>query len=76
MLNSVLWIRNILLSTKLLIYKSVVKSILTYGGETWSIKRKRRHKLLVTEKGYARRSARMSGMDRVGNETIRTKKRE
>jgi hypothetical protein len=35
MLNSVLWYRNILHSTKLLIYKSIVKSILTYRTETW-----------------------------------------
>jgi hypothetical protein len=38
MLNSVLWNRNILHSTKLLIYKSIVKSILTYGAETLTIK--------------------------------------
>jgi hypothetical protein len=40
MLNSVLWTRNILQPTKLLIYKLMVKRILTYGAETWSIKRK------------------------------------
>jgi hypothetical protein len=39
MLNSVLWNKNILHSTKLLIYKSIVKSILAYGAETWSIER-------------------------------------
>jgi hypothetical protein len=73
MLNSVLWNRNILHSTKLLIYKSIVKSILTYGAETWTIKQKHRHKLLATEKDYLRRSARISRMDRIINETIRTK---
>jgi hypothetical protein len=35
MLNSVLWNRNILHSTKLLIYIPIVKTILTYGAETW-----------------------------------------
>jgi hypothetical protein len=39
MLNSVLCNKNILHSTKLLIYKSIVKSMLAYGAETWSIKR-------------------------------------
>jgi hypothetical protein len=34
------WTRNILHSTKLLIYKSTVKSTLPYGAETWAIKRK------------------------------------
>jgi hypothetical protein len=33
MLNSVLWNRNILHSTNLLIYNSIVKSILTYGSK-------------------------------------------
>jgi hypothetical protein len=60
MLNSVLWNRNVLHSTKLLIYKSIVKSILTYGAETWSIKWKHRHKLLAIEMDYLRHSARIS----------------
>jgi hypothetical protein len=46
---------------------------LTYGAETSSIKRKYRHKLLATEMVYLRRSARISRLDRVRNETIRTK---
>jgi hypothetical protein len=41
-------------STKFKIYISIVKSILTYGAETWSIKRKHRHKLLATEMDYLR----------------------
>jgi hypothetical protein len=35
LLNSVLWNRNILPSTKVFIYKSVVKYVLTHGAETW-----------------------------------------
>jgi hypothetical protein len=73
MLNSVSWNRNILHSTKILIYKSIVKRILTYGAETWTIKQKHRRKLLATEMDYLRRSARISRMDRIRNETIRTK---
>jgi hypothetical protein len=73
MLNSVLWNRNIFHSTKLLIYKSIVKIILKYGAETWSIKQKHRRELLATEMDYLRRSARISRMDRIRNETIRTK---
>jgi hypothetical protein len=34
MLNSVLWNRNIVCSTKLLIHKLKIKSISTYGAET------------------------------------------
>jgi hypothetical protein len=60
-------------STKLLIYKLIVKSILTYGAETWTIKQKHRRKLLAIEMDHLRRSARISRMDRIRNETIRTK---
>jgi hypothetical protein len=73
MLNSVLRNRNILHLTKLLIYKSIVKSTFKYGAEAWSTKRKHRHKLLATEMDYLRHSARISRMDRIRNETIRTK---
>jgi hypothetical protein len=34
------------------------KTILKYGGETWSIKQKQRHKLLATEMAYLRLSER------------------
>jgi hypothetical protein len=71
MLNSVSWNRNILHS-KLLIYKSIVKGILTYGAETWSIKWKHRYKLLATEMDYLRRSARIS---RIRNKTFRRRRR-
>jgi hypothetical protein len=59
--------------TYIQIYKSTVKSILTYGAETWSIKLKHRCKLLATEMDYLRRSTRISRMDRIRNETIKTK---
>jgi hypothetical protein len=60
-LYSVLWNINILHPTKLLIYKSIVKSTLTYGAETWPIKR--RHKLLATEMDYIRRLTRISWIE-------------
>jgi hypothetical protein len=46
-------------------YKSVVKSILSYGDKTWTIKQKHRRKLLATEMDYLRRSSRISRMDRI-----------
>jgi hypothetical protein len=73
MLNSILWSRNILHGTKLTVYKTIVKSILTYGAETWTVKQKHRNKLLATEMDYLRRSARISRMDKIRNEAIRTK---
>jgi hypothetical protein len=59
MLNSVLWDINILHSTKLLVYKSIAKRILTYGAETLSMKRIHRHKLSATEMEYLKCSARI-----------------
>jgi hypothetical protein len=50
-----------------------VKSLLTYRAETWSIRWEHRHKLLATEMDYLRGLARMSRMDRIRNEIIRTK---
>jgi hypothetical protein len=44
-----------------------------YGAETWSIKWKHRHKLLAIKMDYLRRLVRISRMDRVRNEIIRTK---
>jgi hypothetical protein len=50
----------------------MAKSILTYGAETRSIEWKQT-KLLATEMDYLRHSARISLMERIRNETIRTK---
>jgi hypothetical protein len=41
--------------------------------ETWTAKQKHRSKLLATEIDYLRRSARISWMDKIRNEAIRTK---
>jgi hypothetical protein len=60
LLNSDFWTGNSLHSTKLLIYRSTVKSILTYGAETWPMKRKYRHKLSATEMDYLRHLERIS----------------
>jgi hypothetical protein len=47
-----------------------MKTVLPYGAETWSIKRKHRYKLLATEMHYLRRSARISRMDGIRNGTF------
>jgi hypothetical protein len=49
-----------------------VKSILTYGAETWTVKQKHRNKLLATEMDFLRRSARISWTDKIRNEAFRT----
>jgi hypothetical protein len=48
--------------------------MLTYRAETWLLKKKYRHKLLATEIDYLRRSPRISLMERIRNERIRTKR--
>jgi hypothetical protein len=70
--NPLLWNRNFAHTTKILIHKSILKFILTYGSETWSVKRKHRHKLLAKEMDYLKRFARISRMDRIRDETFKT----
>jgi hypothetical protein len=72
-LNSVVWSRNISHSTILLTCKLRVRSILIYGTEICLIKRKHKYRVLAREICYLRRSARISRMDRIRNETIKTK---
>jgi hypothetical protein len=73
MFNIFLIIIIILRGTNLTVYNSIVKSIETYGTEIWTVKRKHRNKLLATEMDYLRRSARISRLDKIRNEAIRTK---
>jgi hypothetical protein len=71
MLNSVLWSKNILHKTKKLMYQALVKSILLYGAETWTLNTKQANKLLATEMEFWRRSARKSRKGKVRTVTIR-----
>jgi hypothetical protein len=58
-----------------MVYKSTVKSILTYGAETSSIKRKHRRILFATEMDYLRHTAWIPPMERLRNESSTTKMR-
>ena len=51
----------------------MVKSVLTYGAETWCLYEKYRRRTNVTEMDALRRSARISKLDRKTNEYIRGK---
>ena len=57
-----------------MIYNSTVKSVLIYGGETWSLYEDDRRRINATEMDALRRSARISKLDRKTNEYIREKK--
>ena len=56
-----------------MIYNSVVKSVLTYGAETWSVYGDDRRRINGTEMDALRRSARIYKLDRKTNEYIREK---
>ena len=57
-----------------MIYISMVKSVLIYGAETWSLYEDDRRRINATEMDELRRSARISKLDRKTNEYIRGKK--
>ena len=51
----------------------MVKSVLTYGAETWSLYEGDRRRINATELDVLRRSAGISKLDRKTNEYIRDK---
>ena len=74
MLNGILWDKTIFKTTKINIYKSLVRSVLTYGVETWILILKVKSKLHSTEMDFLMRSARCSKLDRVRSAEIRLPK--
>jgi len=54
-------------------YNSMVKSVLIYGAETWSLYTDDRRRINATEMDALRRSARISKLDIKPNEYIRGK---
>jgi len=56
-----------------LIYNSMVKSVLIYGAETWSLYEDDIRRINATEMDALRRSARICKLDRKTNEYIRGK---
>lgn len=71
MLNGIWWDEHITRTTKVMIYRSIVESILTYGAEVWTMSKAIRSKLLATEMDALRRSMRKSRLERIRNEFIR-----
>jgi hypothetical protein len=52
-------------------YQALVRSILLYGAETWTLNTQQANKLLATEMDFWRRSSRKSRKEKVRNGTIR-----
>jgi len=72
-LNGAWWSENITRNRKKIIYNSMVKSVLIYGAETWSLYEDDRRRINATEMDALRRSARVSKLDRKMNEYVRGK---
>jgi hypothetical protein len=58
---------NITRNRKKMIYNSMVKSVLIYGAETWSLYEDYRRRINATEMDALRRSTRISDLDRKTN---------
>jgi hypothetical protein len=66
-----LWDCNLTVKTKTYIYHATVKSTITYASETWCLKAKMMAKLNSTGMDFWRRSARISGKDKIMNSTVK-----
>lgn len=72
MLHPVLWNNYISSSNKRRIFSSIVESILTYGSEMWTITRQSHSMLQAVEMDFWRRCLRVTRLDKVRNEDIRS----
>jgi hypothetical protein len=72
-LNWIWWTKDITKNRKKIIYISMVKSVLIYGAETWSVYEDDRRRINATEVDALRRSARISKLDKKTNDYITEK---
>jgi len=72
-LNGVWWSKNITRNRKKMIYNSMVKSVLIYGAEIWSLYEDDRKRINATEMDALRRSARIPKLDRKTKVYVRGK---
>ena len=59
-LNSIWWQKKITKNRKLYIYQTIIQIILVYGAEVWQIPTREINKIISTEMGVLRMSARKS----------------
>ena len=65
--------RDVTPKTKTRIYHAIVKRTITYAAETWCLEAKTVAKLNSTEMDFWRRSARISGKDKIRNTIVKQK---
>lgn len=63
--------REVTKKTKMNVYKTIFRPILTYGSETWTLSNRMKKKLEATEMKYLRRVKGSTLMDKVRNTQIR-----
>ncbi|CAG9826972.1 unnamed protein product [Diabrotica balteata] len=59
------------MKTKTYIYKTLVRSIMTYGAENWIINKKNSSKIVATEMECLQRCCRITRMDGRSNDEIK-----
>jgi hypothetical protein len=72
-LNEIWWSKDITKNWEKMRYNRIVKSVLIYGAETWSLYEDDRRRINASEMDTLRRSARISKQDRKMNEYLREK---
>lgn len=69
-LHGTIWNKNITKETKRNIFKAIIESITTYGGEMWPMTKKVRDKIRTVELDYMRRCLQYTRRDRIRTERI------
>ncbi|KAK4876924.1 hypothetical protein RN001_009430 [Aquatica leii] len=70
-LNAIWWDKHISKKNKKRIGQTMVKKVLGYGSEVWTIKEDDKRKIMAVEMDHLRRSARKPRLEHVRNDEIR-----
>ena len=60
-------------ATKIQLYETLVKSVVLYGSECWTLKKENEQKILVAEMSWLRQMLGISRIQRIRNKVIREK---
>lgn len=72
-LHPIIWNKNINKKTKHKIFNTIVRSIMTYGAETWVTNKKTKEKIRAVEMEYWRRCCEVTRTEKIRNEDIRNR---
>jgi hypothetical protein len=70
-LNKIWRSKGITKNTKIRIYETLIKPILLYGSECWTIRKSDEHRIMVAEMSWLRRIAGITRLHKIRNEEIR-----